>query len=53
MGVFKDREVLRGLAAAMGERLTEDEFQKIEGLFAQVEKSQTKKELKKSKKGGK
>lgn len=53
MGVFKDREVLRTLAAAMGERVSEEEFQKIEGLFAQVEKSQKKRESKKAKKGGK
>lgn len=53
MGMFKDRDVLKQLAAAMGERISEDEFQKIEGLFSQVEKSQTKKESKKAKKGDK
>lgn len=43
VGMFKNREVLRGFARAMGEELTEQQFQQLESLFAQAESRQSKK----------
>jgi len=48
--VFSDRSVMRSMASALGEELSEKDFQQFEGLFAEIEKQQ-RKAKKKGKRG--